>query len=241
MAEIPIEKLDEQLNCSICLDTYTDPKILQCFHVYCQKCLVKLVFRNQQGQLSLSCPICRHVTPVPPNGTRGLQSAFHINRLLETIEEHKKASDTTIASVRVMASKPKSLCCPNHDRRVELYCETCEELICCKCTLKGGEHQDHDYKDIDESFQRYKEEVTPLLGLIKEQEINITEVLAQLNKCCDEIIQQQTAVVAKIVESSKELHIMIDKRQNELIEHLEQITSKKLRRLAIQLKPFWYS
>ena len=40
MAEEAIKKLEEQLNCSICLDTFTDPKLLQCFHVYCRKCLV---------------------------------------------------------------------------------------------------------------------------------------------------------------------------------------------------------
>ncbi len=33
MAEKAIKKLDEQLNCSICFDTYTDPKLLQCFHI----------------------------------------------------------------------------------------------------------------------------------------------------------------------------------------------------------------
>ncbi len=48
------EAIENELNCSI---TYTNQKILQCFHVYCQKCLVKLVVRDQQGQHSLSCPM----------------------------------------------------------------------------------------------------------------------------------------------------------------------------------------
>lgn len=68
MAEVALKKLEEQLQCSICLETYTDPKLLQCNHVYCQKCLVKLVIRDQQGQLSLPCPICRQATPVPASG-----------------------------------------------------------------------------------------------------------------------------------------------------------------------------
>ena len=34
-----LKKLEEQLNCPICLDTYTDPKLLQCNHVFCRKCL----------------------------------------------------------------------------------------------------------------------------------------------------------------------------------------------------------
>ena len=87
MARKALEKVKDQLNCSVCLDTYTDPKLLQCLHVFCQKCLVKLVVKDQQGQFSLTCPNCRQVTPVPANGVRGLQSAFHINRFLEIAEE----------------------------------------------------------------------------------------------------------------------------------------------------------
>ena len=86
-----------QKHCSICLDTYTDPKLLQCFHVYCRKCLVKLVDRDQQGQLFLSCPICRQATPVPANGVAGLQSAFLITPLLEIVEEHKKETPAASA------------------------------------------------------------------------------------------------------------------------------------------------
>ena len=81
MAETVLKKLKEELNCSICFDTYTDPKLLQCFHVYCKKCLVPLVVRDQQGKLGLTCPTCRQITPVPDRGVAGLTSAFHITRL----------------------------------------------------------------------------------------------------------------------------------------------------------------
>ena len=90
-----LKKLEDQLNCSICLDTYTNPKQLQCHHVYCQQCLVRLVIRDQQGQLSLTCPNCRQVTPVPANGVAGLQAAFRVNKLLEIVEEHKKVKVAT--------------------------------------------------------------------------------------------------------------------------------------------------
>ena len=90
MAEEVLQKLEEQLNCSICPDTYTDPQLLQCFHVYCRQCLVRLVVRDQQGQLGLTCPTCCQVTPVPDRGVAGLQSAFHINNLLEIKDSFKK-------------------------------------------------------------------------------------------------------------------------------------------------------
>ncbi len=84
--------MDEQLNCSICLDTCTDPKLLQCFHTYCTKCLIPLV-RGRQGQLILTCPACRKVTPIPPNGVRGLQSAFQINDFIGIRDDPKKVKD----------------------------------------------------------------------------------------------------------------------------------------------------
>ena len=244
MAEVAVEKLDEQLNCSICLDTYTDPKILQCFHIYCQKCLVKLVIRDQQGQLSLSCPICRQVTPVPASGTAGLQSAFHINHLLEIVDQHKKAKDASASAERVDSKaeslsprKNSTICCSEHDgREVELFCETCEELICLKCVpLKVASIMAMTTKISMKSFERYREAVTPSLEPMEKKMTTITKVLTQLDRQCEEIMaHQQTAIEAKIQGSSKRLHEIIEMRQDELIGQLDQITRRKLKSLATQ-------
>ena len=236
------EAIEKELNCSICLDTYTDPKILQCFHVYCQKCLVRLVIRDQQGQLSLSCPICRQVTPVPASGTAGLQSAFHINRLLELVNKHKEAKDASASAEKVDSKaespsphKSSAIFCSEHDgREVELFCETCEQLLCLKCVIKGGKHHSHDYKDINEAFERYKEEVTPSLEPMEKQMTTIAKVLMQLNRHCDEITHQQAAIEAEIRDSSMRLHKIVENRQKELISQLDQITRRKLKSLATQ-------
>ena len=98
MAEKVFEKLDEQLNCGICLDTYTDPKLLQCFHTYCTKCLIKLVVRNRQEQPVITCPACRQVTPIPPNGVRGLHSAFQINEFIGIRDDLKMVKVLMISS-----------------------------------------------------------------------------------------------------------------------------------------------
>ena len=175
MAEEAIKKLEEQLSCSICLDSYTDPKVLQCLHIYCQQCLVSLVGQDQQG---VTCPACRQVTPVPDKGVAGLPPAFHINRLIEIQNSFKKLGNSAAAlegavggaTVNEAPSRNVGRCF-EHGEEYKLYCETCEELICWKCPLKGFKHHDHDYEELDRAFKKYEKEITlslyPMEGQVK--------------------------------------------------------------------------
>ena len=238
-----LEKVEEELNCSICLDTYSDPKLLQCFHAYCHKCLVKLVVRDQQGQLILTCPICRHDTPVPANGTAGLQPAFQINHLLEIMEEHKKAAADPPASAEKAERDSASLtsrdkvkvCCREHaGKEVELFCETCGEPVCVKCALRGGKHHSHDYEELDKAFERYKVEVTASLEPMEKQVTTITKALAQLDARCAEISDQRAAVESDIHTAFGKLQRILDTRKTELIGKLHHVTQTKLKGLAVQ-------
>ena len=194
MAEKALEKLEQQLQCTICLDTYTDPKQLQCHHVYCRKCLVRLVIRDQQGQLTLTCPICRQLTPVPAGGVAGLQSAFHINHLLEIQESFKKIGDASATSaVEGAVGKgegPVIKCCSEHGEELRLYCDTCEALICFQCAIKGGEHQSHDYEMLEKAFERYRGDITSSLEPMEKQLEIVNKALAQLDARCGEISNQ---------------------------------------------------
>ena len=242
MAEEVIQEVEEELNCSICLDTYTDPKLLQCYHIYCRKCLVKLVVRDQQGQLTLTCPICRHDTPVPANGVTGLQPAFQINHLLEIVEKHKKAAADPSASENVERDSTSltphdkiKVCCPEHGgKEVELYCETCGEPICWKCIAKGGKHHSHDYEELDKAFERYKVEITASLEPMEKQLTTINKALAQLDTRCGEISDQQAAIEADIHCTFGIIQGTLNSRRTELVSQLHQITQRKLKDLAVQ-------
>ena len=231
MAEEIIKKLEEQLNCSICLDTYTDPKLLQCMHVFCQQCLVPLVTRGQNGQLSLTCPTDRQVTPVPARGAAALQSAFHINHLLEIYNDAVKKLDnpapTLILCPNQAAKELRSHCVMHNDKEVELYCETCDKLVCIKCVLRGGYHHNHHCEEVDLAFDRYQKK-------IRSSETIIKEALADIKTRCGVISDRGAASENNIHVTFRRLREILTVRETELIGQLHLITQAKLKDLSTQ-------
>ena len=237
MAEEALKRLEEQLNCSICLDTFTDPKLLKCFHVYCQQCLVDFAERDQQGQLYLTCPICRQVTPIPARGVAGLQSAFHINHLLEIQDSVKKLQNPLVSSEGALVKVEKLPENPAHEHvedELKLYCETCEELICYKCVIRGGKHQSHDYKELNQAFEKFKEEIALSIEPMEKQVAIIKKALALIEQCCGEISNQRAAIENNIHITFRRLREVLSVRETELIGQLHQTTQGKLKGLAAQ-------
>ena len=133
-----LEKIEEQLQCSVCLETFTNPKQLLCHHTCCLKCLKPLV-KSQQSQLSVTCPLCRHVTPVPPGGVDSLQSAVHVPGLLEIrdlITKLPVTKEAVATSNHELESIQASI-----DRQEEI-CKSVEESI----LLELANNPDFSYK-----------------------------------------------------------------------------------------------
>ena len=251
MAERALKKLEDQLNCAICLDTYTTPKVLQCFHVYCQQCLQRLVLKDQHGELTLTCPTCRQVSPVPSDGVAGLQAAFQINQLLEIVEEHKKAKGQSSGSASATANtssaplssvndtkrstSPQSDFCPEHrGKELELYCETCEKLICLKCVIKDGKHHSHNYEEVSKAFEKCKGEIMSLLAPMEEQVEAMDKALEEFDVCGDEISHHQATITRDIHLTMARLRETLDIRESALLLQLDDISQAKLKCLSAQ-------
>ena len=286
VAKQAIKKLEDQLTCAICLDSFKDPKLLQCFHVYCKDCLQRLVVQDHQGQLSLSCPTCRQSTVLPQaTGVSGLQSAFHVHHLLEIkdalekVKEPQKvkcdkcrtpkpatsycrdcgeficATCTTVhkqwdafAKHEVVAmeqfeSKVKqlhalkkvTLYCPLHQgRELEIYCETCEELICHNCTVSNHCRPEHKYKLVSDTFEKHKAEITTSLDKVEEKLGLTNEALEQLDVRSQDLDDQQAAIEENIQRQKKLLIEAIEVRTTELMGKVDRCTKMKKKNLAAQ-------
>ena len=224
MAEGEIQGKGTQFKCSICQNTYTNPKILHCFHVFCQQCLVP------QGQLSVTCPTCRQVTPIPANGVAGLHPAFHISYLLDSIKDIANLPGSTGDP-----SKNVTECCSEHvEEELKLHCKTCGELICYKCALKCGKHCNHDYEELDKAFEKYKEEIVKNIEPMEKQVAIVKKALALIKQNCREISNQGEAIESSIHVTFRRLREVLTARETELIRQLHQMTQGKLKSLAAQ-------
>ena len=140
-ADKALEKLADQLSCSVCLQEYTQPRVLSCLHVFCEGCLKRLP-APQAGRGTICCPNCRQVTPVPAGGVANLPFAFYIPRLFEVRDTLEKVRD------------PKRVQCENcGEEEAVRFCRDCGQYICQACLTvhrKWKGFKEHEILNFDE-------------------------------------------------------------------------------------------
>ena len=117
-----IELLEKQIQCAFCQETYRDPKILTCFHTFCQGCIQQLLLRQQKDQ-EVECPQCHSVVAVTGNDSSSLPTVFFINGLVEVCDILKKAQSDEIAC--------QSCACFSHTKATS-FCHNCR-FVCAAC------------------------------------------------------------------------------------------------------------
>ena len=80
-----LNNLHEEVSCSVCMTTFTDPKQLPCLHSFCLHCLNEILRRSGRHDI-ITCPECRRECGVPGSGDlKELPTNFRINSLLDVL------------------------------------------------------------------------------------------------------------------------------------------------------------
>ena len=134
---------------------------------------------------------------------------------------------------QLVPPKRKVMFCSKHPaKELDLYCETCEELVCHDCTVRI--HRDHQYDLVTDAFQKHKEILVTSLQPVERQLDTVTKSLQQLDTQCQQITDHRETLVGKIHRTIQQLQETLEVRKVELIGQLDQITQGKLKTLAAQ-------
>ena len=218
-------KLEEQLTCPVCLDLYTNPKTLPCLHSFCQECLEGLPQeREARGDTYyLSCPTCRQRTEVPREGVGAFPVAFHLNNLKEIAQ-----------SLKNKESDPQQVTCNDHDKPLEVFCETCKTVICFHCTYRT--HKDHKHALISDCYPKYYQMLHDSLKPVKGKKQALKKVLSDLAEREGQIRERGEGVLEETHQMVEEMIGILRQSERKLTEQVKRVTDAKLQVLSEQTK-----
>ena len=130
-----VSKVEEIITCSICVELIDDPRVLQCLHTYCYKCLVQYL-SSKDKQHEIECPICRKWCPLPNGNVDELPVSFLYNQLKDANTaagggHHEEQDEGAVVDeeekVRFTCSTSE---CPG--KKAVSFCEICR-YICSEC------------------------------------------------------------------------------------------------------------
>ena len=123
-------------------------------------------------------------------------------------------------------------CSKHPDQLLDLFCETCEEMICKDCILQV--HRNHQYDLATDAFPKHKDVIVASLQPVEQQLASVNQALEGLDTESSLIAQQQKMIEREIEESIRQIHEALEARKKELIAQLDKTTEQKLTTLVTQ-------
>ncbi|XP_069810195.1 E3 ubiquitin/ISG15 ligase TRIM25-like [Dendropsophus ebraccatus] len=180
--------LRDDLDCSICLNVFTDPVTLRCGHNFCHVCIDQMM-DAQDG--AYSCPECRDKFRERPVLKKNVTLCKIVRGFLHS-EPCKEATkilcthcvDSPVLAVKSCLHCETSLCdthlrvhsdsaehvlsepsdsldtrkCPIHKKILEYFCTEDDTCVCMSCSLVG-EHRGHRVENLVEASEKKKEKL----------------------------------------------------------------------------------
>ncbi|XP_044840036.1 E3 ubiquitin-protein ligase TRIM41-like [Mauremys mutica] len=157
----PVESLQEEATCPICLEYFKDPVTIDCGHNFCRACIAQCW---EGSNTDVSCPQCRETVQ---------QRNLRPNRKLANIVEIAKR-----LSLQAAKGAGEERVCGEHQETLKLFCEEDQTSVCVVCHLSRA-HRDHRVVPIEEAAQEYKEKLQGTLGSLRKE---LEEALTLMSK-----------------------------------------------------------
>jgi len=109
----------DNMDCIICQDVFTDPRVLPCQHTFCLECLMKYgkECKDEQGNDKqpgddIPCPTCRKEFTIPADGLPGIQKNFFMEEIVNARKDPaEEEAGRDIVSLNYLQTVCRPLLC----------------------------------------------------------------------------------------------------------------------------------
>ena len=156
------------------------------------------LLKKVSGKKQVECDNCNEVgTSANATGYCKVCTKFFCSNCIEVHNKWGPTSKHQILSLDELADTAVELVpvkqevisnCSSHNKPLEIYCETCQKLICHNCTVRM--HKEHDYDVIDDVYRKHQSEIESCLEPVREQIDVVTKALDTINSSQKTIIEE---------------------------------------------------
>nr|CAI9688660.1 unnamed protein product [Rangifer tarandus platyrhynchus] len=223
----PLQTLQEEAVCAICLDYFKDPVSIGCGHNFCRGCVTQLWGKedneqdregeedeweeDEDDEEAFTCPQCRKSfkrRSFRPN----LQLANMvqiIRQMCPTPNRESRVNDQGI--------------CSKHQEALKLYCEVDKEAICVICR-ESRSHKQHSVVPLDEVVHEYKELLESRLKVLKKDLEDYEAFRSTEEKESKELLKQMAAEQEKVGAEFQALRAFLVEQEGRLLGRLEELS-----------------
>lgn len=219
---IPRSRLLELIECSICTETFTDPRALPCQHTFCLQCLESTAGPRPGAML---CPLCRRTFSIPRDGLAGLTRDFKVQALIELYNSEP---------LNITESSDDSTCRLHPTKSLDVFCFDCKKTTCSLCRHRGhSSHKTFEFSKIaDDMRQRIAKEIAQLETWSEE----VLAKRAQMTSTLVVFMSDVESTEQEIIRYSNELIQRIENHRRSVLIELGIVKQKRLVELEKAMK-----
>ena len=219
--------------CVFCLKdmTHQNRRMLKCSHIACRDCFENQMQSSMSENMLDNGLNCQDIHEFFYNMAPDVEccKCHQITTLDEVLEEQlttpstpSTPDDNNNGIQRVHASY-----CKLHNERLELFCDTCNSMICESC-LTSDIHQTHVLKATSDVASNVKENIKKSLSLISLKKQGFGRSRKIIENKISEFSTQKNKLNGQILELKHNIIEIIEKKFSELCKDLSEKTSSKL-------------
>uniref|UniRef100_A0A4W3GFJ0 Nuclear factor 7, brain-like n=1 Tax=Callorhinchus milii TaxID=7868 RepID=A0A4W3GFJ0_CALMI len=186
------QSLNEELNCPVCLEIFTNPVTLDCGHSFCRSCIC--CNQSWEKKERNACPECRTVF-----SKRTMRCNWVLERMVQKVRQLNPAPKET-------ERRPY---CEEHQEELKLFCETDKKLMCVVCR-DAREHRTHSFIPVAEAVRIYKVKGT------RQSIGHQNHITAEFAKMHQSLTDREQRVIRELRQREEEVLHRMDKNLREI-------------------------